>query len=39
MQPHKGMHVTYFGDLCSAPPSVIRDVRWWIARLEELESK
>ena len=31
-----GMRVPYTGELCSAPPSVLRDVERWIGRLEKL---
>lgn len=33
--PQTGMHVPYHGELASAPPSVLRDVEWWIGRLKE----
>lgn len=31
-----GMRVSYHGALCSAPPTVLRDVERWIERLEKL---
>lgn len=36
VQPARGMHVPYRGPLCSAPPSVLRDVAWWAKHLRSL---
>lgn len=31
-----GQHVPNHGPLCMAPPSVLKDVDWWLARLDAL---
>lgn len=36
LSPTRGMRVPYLGELASAPPSTIKAVEWWIARLKEL---
>lgn len=36
LSPTRGVRVPHFGALASAPPSTIKAVEWWIARLKEL---
>lgn len=33
MGPQRGMSVPYFGNFSSAPPSVIRELRWYVRQL------